>query len=62
MGNEIKEILLKKNIKQVKMAKDINIVNTLLNMIINGWRKPNEEQRKKISDYLNVDENELFFD
>jgi transcriptional regulator with XRE-family HTH domain len=52
--------LWKAGIRQNRLAKMIEMDETLLSRIVNGYRKPTPEFRKKISAILQTDEHWLF--
>jgi DNA-binding XRE family transcriptional regulator len=57
---KIKNLLLDKNVSQIQMASDLGIDQSTLNKIIRGWREATEEQKEKISKYLNVKIADIF--
>lgn len=52
--------LWKAGIRQNRLAKMIEMDETLLSRIVNGYREPSPEFRKKISAILHSDEGWLF--
>jgi transcriptional regulator with XRE-family HTH domain len=52
--------LWKAGIRQNRLAKMINMDETVLSRIVNGFREPSPEFRKKISEILQSDEGWLF--
>ena len=52
--------LWKAGIRQNRLAKMLEMDETLLSRIVNGYREPNAEFRKKISAILESDEEWLF--
>ncbi len=52
--------LWKAGIRQNRLAKMLDMDETLLSRIVNGYREPNAEFRKKISAILESDEGWLF--
>jgi len=52
--------LWKAGIRQNRLAKMLDMDETLLSRIVNGYREPNGEFRKKISAILESDEGWLF--
>ena len=52
--------LWKAGIRQNKLAKMLEMDETLLSRIVNGYRQPSPEFRKKLSVLLQSDENWLF--
>ena len=52
--------LWKARIRQNRLAKMIEMDETLLSRIVNGYREPSPEFRKKISAILRSDESWLF--
>jgi len=57
---ELKRILLEKEISQIELADKTGIWNSRLNMIVNGWCRPTEEQAKAISKAIKMPVKELF--
>ncbi len=59
-NQNIKKILKKKGIPQVKAAFQLNINQSIFNQYANGYRIPGAEHRALIAEYLSMPENELF--
>jgi len=49
---KLKEKMKELGIRQIEMATDLGISDSLLNKILNGWRKPDEALAKKIVIYI----------
>ncbi len=60
MYPNLKMHLWKSGIRQNRLAQMLEIDETLLSRIMNGYREPSPEMRKKISEVLRSDENWLF--
>jgi len=56
----VKEMLRERGIKQVQVALDLDMHPSRLNLILNGWLRPNDEVQELLSTYLDVDPSELF--
>ena len=55
----VKEVLRERGIKQVQVALDLDMHPSRLNLILNGWLVPGEEQQKRIAAYLDCDPADL---
>jgi transcriptional regulator with XRE-family HTH domain len=51
-GKNLKIKMQELGIRQIEMAAELGINDSLLNKILNGWRKPSEALSKKISAYI----------
>ncbi len=51
-GKNIKIKMRELGIRQIEMAAELGINDSLLNKILNGWRKPSEALSKKIFSYI----------
>ena len=60
MFTNLKLLIWRSRIHQNQMAQDVQMDEAALSRIINGFRDPTTEQRKKIARYLDADENWLF--
>jgi transcriptional regulator with XRE-family HTH domain len=60
MYPNVKLQLWKSGIRQNRLARSLGIDETLLSKIINGYRQPNPEMRRKIAAALQSDEDWLF--
>jgi len=60
MYPNLKMHLWKSGIRQNRLAQMLEIDETLLSRILNGYREPSPEMRKKISEVLRSDEGWLF--
>lgn len=60
MYPNLKLLIFKLGIHQNQLAREVEINETILSKIINGYREPSATQRKLLSSYLNVDESWLF--
>ncbi len=49
---KLKEKMRELGIRQIEMATELGISDSLLNKILNGWRKPDEALTKKIVAYF----------
>lgn len=57
-----KEMLRERGIKQVQVALDLDMHPSRLNLILNGWLRPNDELQQLLASYLDVDADELWSD
>ena len=55
-----KEMLKARGIKQVQVALDLDMHPSRLNLILNGWLRPNTEVQELLAHYLDVDASDLF--
>lgn len=53
-GKIIKELRISKNITQPKLAEILEISASMMGMIEQGRRKPNDEVKLKICDFFNI--------
>ena len=60
MFTNLKMLLWRSRVRQNKMAQQTQIDEAMLSRIINGYREPTLEQRRKIAQYLGADEVWLF--
>lgn len=60
MENLLRETRLKKGLSQLDLAKLTNIAPTDISRIENGWLKPYPGWRRKLTEALDVPEDELF--
>ena len=60
MFPNLKIQLWKAGIRQNQLAKMINIDETFLSKVVNGFREPSAEVRAKISELLQMDQEWLF--
>lgn len=60
MYGNLKLQLWKSGIRQNQLAQMVNIDDTLLSKIVNGFRRPSPELRARISKVLDCDETWLF--
>lgn len=60
LGQRIKEIRERQNIKQIELAETIEMEPSNLSKLENGNQLPNEKNLEKIAKALNVDIKELF--
>lgn len=56
----IKTLLLQQELTQIGMAHDLDIAESDLSKIINGYREPSDELKQKLSSYLNTEVGVLF--
>ena len=52
--NNIKKIIKEKGLKQTYICKELDINESVLSLIINGKRKPNQDRLKALARILNV--------
>jgi len=60
MYTNLKLLLWRSRIHQNKMAQEMQLDEAVLSRIINGYRVPTPEQRRKIAEYLGAEEEWLF--
>ena len=60
MQNNIKKIIKDKGLKQTYICKELDINESVLSLIINGKRKPNQERLKALARILNVSIKDLY--
>ena len=60
MNLQLKTALLKKGIRQIEMAKAIDLDPSKFSKIVNGWLEAKPEERKAIAEFLDKPENEIF--
>ena len=60
MYTNLKLLIWRSRIHQNRMAQEMQMDEAVLSRIINGFREPTTEQRRKISLYLEADEDWLF--
>lgn len=60
MYSNLKLQLWKTGIRQNRLAQTLHIDETLLSKIINGFREPSPDIRRRIATFLNEDETWLF--
>ena len=60
MYTNLKLLLWRSRIHQNEMAKEMEIDEGLLSRIINGYREPTGEYRRRIAHYLGAEEEWLF--
>ena len=60
MFTNLKLLIWRSRIHQNRMAQEMQMDEAVLSRIINGYREPTTEQRRKIARYLEADENWLF--
>ena len=60
MRTNLKLLLWRSRIHQNKMAQEMQVDEAVLSRIINGYREPTPELRRKIAQYLGADEDWLF--
>ena len=54
MGERIKQLRLQKGLTQPKLAKILGISHSMMGMIEQGRRRPNDEVKLKICDFFNI--------
>jgi transcriptional regulator with XRE-family HTH domain len=60
MYTNLKLLLWRSGIHQNRIAQETQVDEALLSRIINGYREPTPQQRRKIAQYLGADEDWLF--
>ena len=60
MFTNLKLLIWRSRIHQNRMAQEMQMDEAVLSRIINGYREPTTEQRRKIARYLEADEDWLF--
>jgi transcriptional regulator with XRE-family HTH domain len=60
MRTNLKLLLWRSRIHQNKMAQEMQVDEAVLSRIINGYREPSPELRRRIAEYLSADEEWLF--
>ena len=60
MQNNIKKIIKDKGLKQTYICKELDINESVLSLIINGKRKPNQDRLKALARILNVSIKDLY--
>jgi transcriptional regulator with XRE-family HTH domain len=60
MFPNLKMRLWTSGIRQNRLAQMLNVDETLLSKVINGYREPNVELRRRIAELLDADEQWLF--
>ena len=60
--NNIKEVIREKGIKQTYICHKLDIHPSVLSLIINGKRKPNQKRLKDLARILNVSIKDLYPD
>ena len=60
MYTNLKLLIWRSRIHQNRMAQEMQMDEAVLSRIINGYREPTTEQRRKIALYLEADEDWLF--
>ena len=58
--NPLKVAIFNSGKKQLQISINTGIHHTRLNLIINGWIKPNEEEKKLLAEELGSSEVDLF--
>lgn len=61
MNNSLKQLRRDRNIKQMDLAKILDITNDYLSLIERGARTPSFKLAKKIADYFDTTMDEIFF-
>ena len=60
MQNNIKKIIKDKGLKQTYICNELDINESVLSLIINGKRKPNQDRLKALARILNVSIKDLY--
>tara|TARA_R100000781_G_scaffold7915_1_gene7437 strand:+ start:263 stop:481 length:219 start_codon:yes stop_codon:yes gene_type:complete len=58
--NNIKKIIKEKGLKQTYICKELDINESVLSLIINGKRKPNQDRLKALARILNVSIKQMY--
>tara|TARA_Y100000401_G_C8213659_1_gene169736 strand:+ start:384 stop:602 length:219 start_codon:yes stop_codon:yes gene_type:complete len=58
--NNIKKIIKEKGLKQTYICKELGINESVLSLIINGKRKPNQDRLKALARILNVSIKQMY--
>ena len=58
--NNIKKIIKDKGLKQTYICKELGINESVLSLIINGKRKPNQDRLKALARILNVSIKQMY--
>ena len=56
----LKTALAVRDVRQIELAREINISAELLSRIVRGWTTPSSALRARIADFLDADEGWLF--
>lgn len=60
MDRRIKMLLVEKGVRNFDLAKHLECDPAKVSKIVNGWLEPNAETKKKIAEFLEVNEVELW--
>lgn len=60
MYQNLKLQIWKSGIRQNRLARELNMDETVLSKIINGYRQPSSQLKARIAQYLHIDEAWLF--
>jgi len=60
MYQNLKLQMWKSGIRQNRLARELNLDETVLSKIINGYRQPSSQLKTRIAQYLRIDETWLF--
>ena len=60
MYQNLKLQMWKSGIRQNRLARELNLDETVLSKIINGYRQPSSQLKARIAQYLRIDESWLF--
>jgi len=60
MYQNLKLQMWKSGIRQNRLARELNLDETVLSKIINGYRQPSSQLKARIAQYLRIDETWLF--
>lgn len=60
MNLRLKTVLLERGIRQIEMAKTINLDPSRLSKIVNGWLEPKAEEINAIAEFLGMPADEIF--
>ena len=60
MYQNLKLQMWKSGIRQNRLARELNLDETVVSKIINGYRQPSTQLKSRIAQYLRIDEAWLF--
>ena len=60
MNRFLKVLLVERGVRNFDLAKHLDCDPAKVSKIVNGWLDPNLETRKKIAEFLGVDQEEIW--
>lgn len=60
MNVKLKVLMIKKGIKNFDLAKHLDFDPGKMSKIVNGWLEPDQQTKKRIAEYLGVEEAKLW--